>query len=271
MPQIAPLVGGSLRLTMEYTGIGDGDRVDVYQNPAAAGNRREFLSNAALADSFVLGQNYLASYSLHTSPNTASLEPSLTAGNNEFLIHPQGNGVAFFRFRVEWANGESNVVPLDTFVMTVRDAADMYSVASARGNGTPTQQFDYPTEDGRVIEDMLTFPWTFVRDNHDHNVKKTLVYIHGFNNDEEDAEVFFKEVYKRSYWQGFRGNFVGCTWFGDDNWPNPLWFSRDVTNALHTSPALLDMLRLMQTPTSQGDGAYPVTMWISWRTVSGTW
>jgi len=45
--------------------------------------------------------------------------------------------------------------------------------------------------------------------------QKNLFWVHGYNNDTDAATATFTEVFKRLYWQGFKGNFIGCSWFGD--------------------------------------------------------
>src|SRR5690606_31490822 len=55
----------------------------------------------------------------------------------------------------------------------------------------------------------------------------------------------FATVFKRLYWQGFRGNFVGFSWHGDEGWPTN--FDDPVRNALQTSPSLWMFLRNVAT------------------------
>ena len=44
---------------------------------------------------------------------------------------------------------------------------------------------------------------------------KYLVWVHGYNNDGDQARATFAEVFKRLFWSGYKGKFYPVSWYGD--------------------------------------------------------
>jgi hypothetical protein len=114
---------------------------------------------------------------------------------------------------------------------------------------------------------MNIFPWSWVTKNLDPNVTNALVFVHGFNVTSSDATGEFGEAYKRAYWQGFRGNFIGFSWYGDpppvvsstgNGSPlSPANFDGAVQNALETAGTFLNFVQVLETPNSAGGEGIP--------------
>ena len=66
--------------------------------------------------------------------------------------------------------------------------------------------------------------------------KRVILFVHGYNNDEDSARIWNRCVFKRLYWQGYKGNLLGIIWRGDKLGPG--WFNHNVYNAFETGYAL---------------------------------
>jgi hypothetical protein len=65
--------------------------------------------------------------------------------------------------------------------------------------------------------------------------------VHGYNVDFDGARNTFNEMYRRLFWLGYRGNFVGLTWHGNEG--TFLQFDTTMQNAFQTSPSFWRFLR----------------------------
>jgi hypothetical protein len=77
----------------------------------------------------------------------------------------------------------------------------------------------------------------------DSQKTKYFVMIHGFNVSQDEARTAYNELYKRVWWLGFRGNFVGLTWTGNVGLVPATNFDDSVANAFRTSPSVMNFLR----------------------------
>ena len=97
--------------------------------------------------------------------------------------------------------------------------------------------------------------------DHDPGKQKYFVFIHGYNVTSGGALDSNNELFRRLFWLGFRGHYIGVTWQGDDwrvNVPGrDPWalFDPNVKNALQTSPSVRRFLMDLrnQPGTSAGD------------------
>ncbi len=68
---------------------------------------------------------------------------------------------------------------------------------------------------------------------------KVMLFVHGYNVNQQQARGWHAEVFKRLWWAGSRARFWGVTWFGCES-QNPLKFTPDyhsnVVNAFATAP-----------------------------------
>ena len=70
-----------------------------------------------------------------------------------------------------------------------------------------------------------------------------LIWVHGYNVSQDDARGTFNEMYRRLFWLGYRGNFIGLTWHSDEGGSTAvLRFDTQVQNALQSSPSFWGFL-----------------------------
>ncbi len=158
-----------------------------------------------------------------------------------------------------------NETTLDSFKLTLKPLIwdetarnGFFWMGSARGQ--PTGGFDYPADvdlnGHRVIQSNPVYPEVHWSSGPDPDIEKRnyVVFVHGYNVNVDQAFESNAELYKRLWWSGYRGNFIGFTWHGDEfdplrhSCPEPLSvicaarFFPNMQNAFQTSPRLRDFL-----------------------------
>jgi hypothetical protein len=171
---------------------------------------------------------------------------TLSSTTQDFAVKFHGVGIYRLSFEVQ-GPGATGRMAADSVKVTVRKPEELYWYGSARGSQSAT--FDYPLESHASVQ-INRFPDVAQvgNDNRDATKDKHFLFIHGFNNDVDEARAWSDELYKRLYWTGYRDNYIGITWFGDEG---PDWipgveaynFDLDVENALHASPCLYRCIR----------------------------
>lgn len=71
---------------------------------------------------------------------------------------------------------------------------------------------------------------------------KQIVFVHGYNNTEDEGRATASEVFKRLYWSGSRAMFTGVTWFGDEQGgllDPSAYYHLDVINAFDAASNLV--------------------------------
>ena len=163
--------------------------------------------------------------------------------------------------------GDHEVV-LDSFKLSLRpmiwsgnDVNDFFWMGSARG--VPNGAYPYPADTvagESVVQTIPLYPeflWTSGPEP-DEGKNNFLVFVHGFNINVDQAFEDAANVYKRLWWSGYRGNYIGLSWQGDEFDPLnhvcdgilPGWFRRlctavffpNIENALQTSSRLKSFL-----------------------------
>lgn len=90
-------------------------------------------------------------------------------------------------------------------------------------NVSPMQVFGFPVRDPLSAETR-------------NPSKNTFIFIHGFNVSEEQARETNRTVFRRMYWSGYRDNYIGLSWRGDDALAlGELWDPTDTTIKLNFS------------------------------------
>jgi len=223
-----------------------------------AQDRLGFLKSQSAAEFQLQVANRTSSRLIPLNSDTSVVDAEgndLSAGRNEFLFRLVGGGSARLKISLVLAQGDNSAAHVaDAVVINAGPVQGMYTVMSS-ADEEATLPFFYPSEGGRT-ETINAYGYRVVHDERREGVKKTAVFIHGYNVSPSDAQETFSSVYQRLYWQGFRGNFVGWNWNGDEWEGAPLPatpFDPNVDNALHTSPSLWMAIRnLMQAPESEG-------------------
>ncbi len=167
--------------------------------------------------------------------------PITQAGKNDFVFMAAEVGVTTLTLQVE-EPATGNRLAADSVKVTVKDPLELWTLANCRGN--PSVNYNYFIEDrseGETTVVIQRFPDPELTGGRVAERRKHLVFIHGYNVNLEQARAGFSELYKRLFWLGFRGNFIGVTWYGDQG--TGLSFDDDVENALQTSPGLMLFLK----------------------------
>ncbi len=161
---------------------------------------------------------------------------------------------------------DNHEIPLDSFRLTLQPMTwletarnRVFWMGSARGQSSG--EFDYPADvdsNGiRVVQPIPIYPevaWSSGPDP-DFGKRNYVVFVHGYNVNPDQAFESNAELYKRLWWSGYRGNYIGFTWHGDEF--DPLkhscpdrasglcaaLFFPNVENAFQTSPRLKEFLK----------------------------
>jgi hypothetical protein len=232
-------------LDTEYRIEVQGLDLEIYHAVSPSGDRRAFLQDHQE------GMNQLAEQPFFASDGVPISLP-VQHGLNEFVFRAIGSGVSTGYISLYAVGpGTGDPILVCSVRLTVRGLEHFWHFVSARNPLQPPMA--YPTEDGRLIpvqwygyaQPVANHPGQF-----DLNGSRTLVYVHGFNVNAESALNSFHEKFKRVFWLGFRGNFIGFTWRGDDG--DPWQFDPNVWNAFRSAPSLRFFLRDLRSLVGSG-------------------
>jgi hypothetical protein len=160
--------------------------------------------------------------SIYLSPNENNVQTNLIELDN-----------ARYTFRTIdkyfelWSSrGEANYLyqyPLDAYATdTSENPADITKINESTSLDSNTILF-YTYPDASRISSFSV--------NRDTS-KDSLVVLHGYNVSEEEAYDFHRLVFRRLYWAGYRNNYIGWTWRGDEF----VLFSPDDDETLNNNP-----------------------------------
>jgi alpha/beta hydrolase family protein DUF900 len=131
-------------------------------------------------------------------------------------------------------------VTVDTARINIKSVDKFVMLGNLRG--APSVSYPYPTDDSTVgisrVPDLLWEPSFAGRNS---NFKKYLVLLHGYNVPLSDAKIWARVMFRRSYWQGFRGNFITVAWQGDEG--TLVDFDDNICNAFQTSPSFMYFIK----------------------------
>lgn len=232
----------------------DGDGIlSLSAAPSNDGNNRVHILNANRASQ----QQALAQAELELSRNLTPL-PIHGSGEKLFMIRcrpPESDWRAPTTFKLTLvADNGAAIFPVDSLMVRFVDIRKCFAMVSTRGVTSSSPGFDYPLEDGRT-QSISVYPTVSdVATHYDPSLgsgawmgagkSQWIVALHGYNVSMDDAEYELGEVFKRLYWTGYRGNFVGFTWEGNEFTAGPAClFAQNVENAFQTAPRLLQFIR----------------------------
>lgn len=179
-------------------------RIDLYRNEDQA-------DNTAYVKDASVGPNQVAASRL-VALESDSLLP-MSQADEQWLLKFPSSGVYTLYLGIETPGGGRLVG--DSVRVTVRDPSALYWYGSARGDQSVA--FAYPVDSPGYVT-VQRFPDVALvgDDNRDWTKQKHLVFLHGFNNNTGEAREWNNEMFKRLYWTGYRDNYLGITWFGDE-------------------------------------------------------
>jgi hypothetical protein len=242
------LLGERFKIYLEARGAGL-SALYVYWAESPGDNRREFLQNEETASLQFASQSISEIKLMSGVPGRIRLNELNPDWPNEFLFRAVGSGetTVTLDLLIEEPN-TSNKIVADSVKLTIKPTEDYWLFLSTRDPAGPTVPFSYPIDDDRTVEIMRYRRPVEVSGTRDPEKKKYLIMLHGYNVTQSKALDGYNEVYRRLYWLGFRGNFIGLTWDGNEGFtPDPLdfsFFDTNVENAFQTSPALMQFLRV---------------------------
>lgn len=233
----APLINieSMYQIALNYEG-----RIIV--NPISQSDGISYLHD--LKNIYRLGENfYNAGQTLNLSINADGMEKWLLFYFKNRII-PAGHARLELRF-IPDKTQPSKYVVMDTCKLDVKPLNNQFSIWSTRiePGGTSAPSYVYPLDNNQneIVSRYRMDTNTGYIGMKDY-YSRLILFIHGYNVNSQRAEIWNKNMYQRLYWSGYRGNYVGLDWRG--NQAGALQFFHNVGNAMHTSPVLFDYLRL---------------------------
>jgi hypothetical protein len=78
------------------------------------------------------------------------------------------------------------------------------------------------------------------------NPNKHIIFVHGFNINEQEARGWSSEMFKRLHQSGCNAQFHTIDWKGDEGWPDPgLFYHQNVANAFEAAPNLANYVNAL--------------------------
>jgi len=237
---------------------------NAYYNASDSSNRLKYLQDSATA---------LAQMDSGTILNP---QMPLDAGNCsaertwELLFKPRNISTGNICCYMVKKTKPENPILIGSFKYTVKDDKQFFWMGSMRGEKNIPGPYDYIADYGYPNDRYIQpFPFATKNDGYadpDPARPNYLIFLHGYSVTEDGAARWGKELYKRLYWTGFRGNFVTLDWEGDD------WSDPNVRNSFYTAPSFLNFLRSMEsrwgaTPQNVNIMAHSLGNLVMWDTL----
>jgi hypothetical protein len=145
--------------------------------------------------------------------------------------------------------GTMNYVAADSVKLTFKRTQDLYTLWSVRDDAGANSWTlpDYPLDPGNT-QAMDLYPEAYHLDSGLPDPAKTqyLLHVHGYNITEAKSYEEIGEQFRRTYWTGFRGQFVGLAWNGDETHIDLLDFTpsfgENVENAFQSAYRLYQFI-----------------------------
>lgn len=207
--------------------------MDVYQAVSPNGEPLKYLQ-----DVDTLGDQ--VDEAVHTLSDSGTDMQIATSGRHEYVMKTNQPGTGLLELLVYDPLSATKLVA-DSVRLTFKDVREFYPMYSTRGS--PSGTYSYPLEDGHE-QSISRYPEATKISGTDRDENKTqyLLAIHGYNVNLDDVYGEIGADFKRFYWVGYRGNFIGFTWEGDQG-PGPgNSYAANVENAFQTSPRLLEFI-----------------------------
>jgi alpha-tubulin suppressor-like RCC1 family protein len=129
----------------------------------------------------------------------------------------------------------------------VRRMYERWTIGEDPGNTLLTHAVPVSDED----DELARSPFQYSYDAAQDSKVPYIVFVHGWNMQPWDKDVFSNTAFKRLYWQGFGGRFGAFRWPTGNGFKGTLWdamfdghnFDRSEHTAWHSGAGLLDKLR----------------------------
>ncbi len=221
-----------------YLSVHGGITIYAYRMPSDAADMRVFLQNIAIASAQLNPNLFAAAVGNAVKP----IALPNNAGRANFIARAYGNGQQQATLFL-WLKGPDNeYVPVDSWRLTLQNDDQFWAFYSLRDQADGN--IPYPVEDEREIEMPHYGPAQQIGGFRDPQKKHYLLMVHGYNNTVNDARRRYNEIWKRLFWLGFRGQFVGVTWHGNVGvWPvSTLRYDSSTRNAFQSAHGFREFL-----------------------------
>ena len=181
--------------------------------------------------------------------NEKEIDTSVFSQNNEiqFLFEGVSKGVGALCFVLKDSNNVE--IMRDYALIRLHDIDDFWSEINLRRNYGeelgPVQNAMIQFQDWRDLLETDDITWNVEDKKWGRENERVLLFIHGFNNNLDDARKWNRCIFKRLYWQGYKGNQIGVMWVGDKG--AAAWFNCNVYNAFETGYAFGTQLPNLKT------------------------
>jgi pimeloyl-ACP methyl ester carboxylesterase len=241
---LAPTNGFEYRLSQAdnavkfaYTSLTQSNAFDYVTNSTDAGNYGSIAgydpsfsqdSSGAITYTGLSSADLVKVFATGTKLNTNWLE-QVQAGDGTGIILVEGCAATTQPLMLEiWKNGQKlGGVPL---YLSISGVEQMFRHAN----------FSY-------VNGTVTVPARSDAPNEPQTNGKNLVFLHGYNVNQQQARGVESEMFKRFYWSGSKAKFYGVTWNGSVSQGDFISgiscnLQTNVVNALQTAPHLADFL-----------------------------
>ena len=145
-------------------------------------------------------------------------------------------------------SGGTDVFVADSVKLDFRYSKEFFRTDSVRGSQTMATYDTERLEDGGTVRtaiiDQYPMSPNTICGSLMHGADTVLVFVHGYANDQGQANSTFQDFYKKLYRNGFRNDMVGLTWHGDQG--DPI-FDPNVENAFESSKGLMNLIKSLKT------------------------
>jgi hypothetical protein len=157
-------------------------------------------TNTAIAEVFTNGVVHRSKYPdiSPTTPLTLPASLFTNAGNKYFLF--EGAGIGQGQLTMTISQNGTNLASTSVF-MDLRDVKDMFEhvlITNVRDT-TPASYASAYTQVNELVNDPTAD-------------KKIIAFVHGWRMGEFEYKSFSETMFKRLYWQAYRGRFVSIRW-----------------------------------------------------------
>jgi hypothetical protein len=241
-------------------------RFRAFQNASPSGDLLGYLKSLFIFDKSVGSSR--TNFGEHW---VWKLPPRTNGDSDSYLLSPMSladiGTDQTFKMQLVAKDRSGNKIVVDSFEMTLYpmiwknwELNNVFWMTSTRGEPSGEYQYTADTIGGEpVSQGIPIYPVASQTSgpNPDSKKENYLIFVHGYNINPDRAFKDAAEFFKRAWWAGYRGTYVGFTWEGDEYDPFghtceglPEWMSGacaaaffpNMANAFQTSPRFKELI-----------------------------